>query len=183
MFCPDQPPPAPEGEGSERVFGMEVTKYRCKNGFQWPNGKWPYLEMECLNKKWAPKTLPECVREYKLNIFDDTFLFLQHEAVVWLSPPLWWEWMWPGRTRSGSLVTQSRTPVQARPLPGRSTWSTSWSSASGTGRPTAWSGGLRSFTTATVRLCCTRSIQSFQNISNALSTFWAKELILKGIKR
>ena len=112
-----------------------------------------------------------------------TFLFLQHEAVVWLSLPLWWEWMWPGRTRSGSLVTQSRTPVQARPLPGRSTWSTSWSSASGTGRPTAWSGGLRSFTTATVRSCCTRCIQSFQNISNALSTFWAKELILKGIKR
>ena len=58
------PPPAPEGEGSERIFGMEVTKYRCKNGYQWANGKWPYLEMECLNKKWAPKTLPDCVCEY-----------------------------------------------------------------------------------------------------------------------
>ena len=68
MFCPDQPPPAPEGEGSERVFGMEVTKYRCKNGFEWSNGKWPYLEMECLNKKWAPKTLPECVCEYHSNL-------------------------------------------------------------------------------------------------------------------
>ena len=68
MFCPEEPPPAPEGEGSEKVFGMEVTKYRCKNGFEWSNGKWPYLEMECLNKKWAPKTLPECVREYQSNL-------------------------------------------------------------------------------------------------------------------
>merc|ERR1719210_2704334 len=57
----DQPPPAPEGEGSERVFGVEVTKYRCKNGYMWENGKWPYLEMECLNRKWSPKTLPECI--------------------------------------------------------------------------------------------------------------------------
>ena len=72
MFCPEQPPPAHEGEGSERVFGMEVTKYRCKNGFQWSNGKWPYLEMECLNKKWAPKQLPECVREYQSHLLSDT---------------------------------------------------------------------------------------------------------------
>ena len=92
MFCPEQPPPAPEGEGSERVFGMEVTKYRCKNGFQWSNGKWPYLEMECLNKKWAPKTLPECVREYQSNLCFETFLSLQPEAAAWPSPLLWWGW-------------------------------------------------------------------------------------------
>ena len=62
--CPLQPPPATDGEGSERVFGVEVTKYRCKNGFKWEGGQWPYLEMECLNKKWSPKTLPQCVRKY-----------------------------------------------------------------------------------------------------------------------
>ena len=66
--CKDQPPPAPEGEGSERVFGVEVTKYRCKNGYMWENGKWPYLEMECLNRKWSPKTLPECIRKYQVGI-------------------------------------------------------------------------------------------------------------------
>ena len=76
MFCPTEPPPAPEGEGSERVFGMEVTKYRCKNGYQWANGKWPYLEMECLNKKWAPKTLPDCVREYISQTYDLRHFFV-----------------------------------------------------------------------------------------------------------
>ena len=64
MFCAELPPRAPEGEGAERVFGMEVTRYRCPNGFQWEGGQWPYLEMECLNKKWAPKQLPSCVSKY-----------------------------------------------------------------------------------------------------------------------
>ena len=26
--CSKQPPPAPEGEGAERVYGVEVTMYR-----------------------------------------------------------------------------------------------------------------------------------------------------------
>ena len=63
MFCANLPPPGPGGEGSERIFGMEITKYRCKNGYEWPGNRWPYLEMECLNKKWAPAALPECVRK------------------------------------------------------------------------------------------------------------------------
>ena len=53
-----------QGEGAERVFGMEVTRYRCPNGFLWEGGQWPYLEMECLNKKWAPRKLPACVSKY-----------------------------------------------------------------------------------------------------------------------
>ena len=57
---------------------MEVTKYRCKNGFQWSNGKWPYLEMECLNKKLAPNTLPECVRKHQTNLI----IALQWESVA-----------------------------------------------------------------------------------------------------
>ena len=79
--CPIQPPPAPEGEGSERVYGVEVTKYRCKNGYMWDNGKWPYLEMECLNKKWAPKTLPQCVRKYLQAKTLNVSIGIQPEAV------------------------------------------------------------------------------------------------------
>ena len=66
-MCSAEPPASSGGEGSERVFGMEITKYRCKNGYEWPNKVWPYLEMECLNRKWAPAALPECVREYSLS--------------------------------------------------------------------------------------------------------------------
>ena len=33
---------------------------RCANGYEWNNGRWPYLEMECLNKKWVPAELPSC---------------------------------------------------------------------------------------------------------------------------
>ena len=32
----------------------------CENGYEWNNGKWPYLEMECLNKKWVPAELLSC---------------------------------------------------------------------------------------------------------------------------
>ena len=48
------------GEGAERNYGPEVTTYRCPNGYEWSNGQWPYLENECLNRKWSHKTLPEC---------------------------------------------------------------------------------------------------------------------------
>ena len=29
----------------------------------WENGDFPYLEVECLNKKWSRKSLPECKSE------------------------------------------------------------------------------------------------------------------------
>lgn len=63
--CPEKPPPATDGEGSERNYGPEITTYRCPNGYMWDMGKgiWPYLEMECLNKKWAPSSLPPCMRK------------------------------------------------------------------------------------------------------------------------
>ena len=56
--CPEQPPPATKGEGAERVYGPEVTKYRCENGYMFKGGQFPYLEMECLNKRWMPARLP-----------------------------------------------------------------------------------------------------------------------------
>ena len=58
--CPVQPPPALPGEGSERNYGIEVTTYRCPNGYEWVTGHWPYLEVECLNKKWSRNKLPDC---------------------------------------------------------------------------------------------------------------------------
>ena len=84
MSCPLLPPPAPEGEGAERRFGVDVTRwsvipgpasvarYRCRNGHQWEDGSWPYLEMECLNRRWVPPTLPQCVRKYTWLIVTTT---------------------------------------------------------------------------------------------------------------
>jgi hypothetical protein len=44
-------------------FGVEVTTYRCPNGYMWETGHFPYFEVECLNKKWSSKTLPACKSE------------------------------------------------------------------------------------------------------------------------
>ena len=68
FLCPDPPPPAVGGEGSERIYSPEVTNYRCQNGFKWEEKNnlelvGLYLQMECLNKKWTPKKLPPCVRK------------------------------------------------------------------------------------------------------------------------
>ena len=52
-----------EGEGAERNYGPDITTYRCPNGYEWHNGQWPYLENECLNRKWSHKTLPPCKSE------------------------------------------------------------------------------------------------------------------------
>ena len=65
--CPEQPPDALPGEGTERTYGPDVTKYRCKNGYKWKENEklvivGLYLEVECLNKKWTPKNLPDCIR-------------------------------------------------------------------------------------------------------------------------
>ena len=59
--CPEQPPSKAAGEGAERVYGPEVTKYRCENGYMFKSGQFPYLDMECLNKRWMPARLPQCV--------------------------------------------------------------------------------------------------------------------------
>ena len=61
--CNEQPPPVLEGEGAERNYGPDITTYRCPNGYEWHNGQWPYLENECLNRKWSHKTLPPCKSE------------------------------------------------------------------------------------------------------------------------
>ena len=58
--CASQPPPILPGEGTERNYGIEVTTYRCPNGYEWSTGQWPYLEVECLNKKWSRNSLPDC---------------------------------------------------------------------------------------------------------------------------
>ena len=46
-------------------YGQEVlnTTNRCPNGYMWETGDFPYLEVECLNKKWSRKSLPECKSE------------------------------------------------------------------------------------------------------------------------
>ena len=41
--------------------------FRCQNGYEWNNGKWPYMEMECLNKRWVPENLPSCKSRNKLT--------------------------------------------------------------------------------------------------------------------
>lgn len=101
LYCAEPPPPAPEGEGSERAFGFEITKYRCKNGYQWKNGQWPYLEMECLNRKWSPKLLPECVRKYQCTLTKAINTFLARSCG--LSSPIALMGMdvdWPYKSRT-----------------------------------------------------------------------------------
>ena len=39
--CASQPPAAPAGEGAERIYGVDVTNYRCPNGYMWQTG--PFL--------------------------------------------------------------------------------------------------------------------------------------------
>jgi hypothetical protein len=53
---------AHEGQGAEVNYEPEITTYRCPNGMEWPGDVWPYLEMECLNRRWSPPDLPRCVR-------------------------------------------------------------------------------------------------------------------------
>ena len=62
-----------EGEGAERNYGPDITTYRCPNGLEWHNGQWPYLENECLNRKWSHKTLPPCKSEQNLREICGTF--------------------------------------------------------------------------------------------------------------
>jgi hypothetical protein len=36
--CANQPPPAPPGEGAERIYNVDITNYRCPNGYMWETG-------------------------------------------------------------------------------------------------------------------------------------------------
>ena len=73
-----------EGEGAERNYGPDITTYRCPNGYEWHNGQWPYLENECLNRKWSHKTLPPCKSEESLLVISVTnFDYFQREGAVW----------------------------------------------------------------------------------------------------
>ena len=36
--CANQPPPALLGEGAERIYSVDVTNYRCPNGYKWETG-------------------------------------------------------------------------------------------------------------------------------------------------
>jgi hypothetical protein len=42
--CPNAPPPATSGEGAERIFGTDITYYRCKNGYMWETGRFDHME-------------------------------------------------------------------------------------------------------------------------------------------
>ena len=81
--CKTPPPPSLPGEGAEMNYGPEVTTYRCPNGLEWSDGQWPYLENECLNKKWQYRTsLPACrsqLRGFRFPFFITIF----HRAEVW----------------------------------------------------------------------------------------------------
>ena len=72
------PPPAKEGEGAERNYHPEVSTYRCPNGYEWVDGQWPYLELECLNRRWEPSVLPDCKSEH--------LQYIQHLCLFDLGP-------------------------------------------------------------------------------------------------
>ena len=61
LSCPRSPPTQPSGPGSEMVYSTEMIHYRCRNGYMFETGQFPYLPVECLNRNWVPSKLPECV--------------------------------------------------------------------------------------------------------------------------
>ena len=64
--CPDQPPP--KVEGGWAWYGLENTRYKCPNGFEFSPGQYPYWYSNCtLAKVWDPPEVEECVRKHKLT--------------------------------------------------------------------------------------------------------------------
>ena len=59
--CPDQPPDKPDGPGAARIYNPQITQYKCQNGFMFEDGSFPFLGVECLNRKWRPQNLPKCI--------------------------------------------------------------------------------------------------------------------------
>ena len=46
-------------------YGLENSRYKCPNGFEFKNGNYPYWYSNCtLSKVWDPPLVEECVREY-----------------------------------------------------------------------------------------------------------------------
>ena len=61
LRCPEQPPEGPRGPGAERIYDLQITRYKCQNGHQFEDGSFPYFEVECLNKRWRPSKIPKCI--------------------------------------------------------------------------------------------------------------------------
>ena len=60
--CPEQPPP--KMEGGWAWYGLENTRYKCPNGYEFSTGQYPYWYSNCtLAKVWDPPTVEECVRK------------------------------------------------------------------------------------------------------------------------
>ena len=110
--CVDAPPPALEGEGTERNYGPDVTTYRCPNGYMWSTGHWPYLELECLNRKWAPPSLPDCISKTYLSIVRSKKHFImQRESVDYRDLCTRWAWISLGPSAIETWGTRSSTPA------------------------------------------------------------------------
>ena len=97
--CKTPPPPSLPGEGAEMNYGPEVTTYRCPNGLEWSNGQWPYLENECLNKKWQYRTsLPACRSQLSHFIFYIFIGIFQSGAAARIDRRPLWVWTLTGPT-------------------------------------------------------------------------------------
>ena len=82
-------------------YGPEVTTYRCPNGLEWSNGQWPYLENECLNKKWQYRTsLPACRSQLSHFIFYVFIRIFQSGAAARIDRRPLWVWTLTGPTGS-----------------------------------------------------------------------------------
>ena len=44
---------------------MLLKNHVFQNGYEWETGDWPYLQVECLNKRWSHATLPSCRSEFR----------------------------------------------------------------------------------------------------------------------
>ena len=81
---------------------VENTDHRCPNGYEWHNGQWPYLENECLNRKWSHKTLPPCKGQQRILGISGHFDYLFPERKCGLEIPAPWKGMdidWPYKKR------------------------------------------------------------------------------------
>ena len=61
--CPNEPPPKPLGGWF--WYGLENSKYKCPNGYQFVNGNYPYWYSNCtVAKVWDPKEVEVCMGKY-----------------------------------------------------------------------------------------------------------------------
>ncbi len=65
--CPEQPPAKPEGGWF--WYGVEQSRFKCTNGYQFAPGEYPYWYTSCTpSKVWDPPTMEECVRKFLDNV-------------------------------------------------------------------------------------------------------------------